>query len=268
MKSFLKIAALAALVVSCASEERDYKDLIKKSENKFEAKYEELSKDTTIPSYKKDSILNAEWDIFIEEVGAITAEALKKHNDDDIAVDMILTMDELEITDEEGIVKAIEKLGPKAKSNKKIQKLLASHTSKIETSEGSHFVDFSIAQPDGSVKKLSDYAGNGKYCIVDFWASWCGPCKREIPYLQEVYKKYGKKINMVSVAVWDDAENTISAAKELGIKWNQIINAQHIPTDLYGIQGIPQIMLIGPDGTILKRDMRGEGIAEELRKHL
>ena len=65
---------------------------------------------------------------------------------------------------------------------------------------------------------------------------------------------------MLSVAVWDKPEDTVKAAEEEQIGWNQIINAQTLPTELYGIDGIPHIILFGPDGTILRRNLRGENI--------
>ena len=136
------------------------------------------------------------------------------------------------------------------------------------TEEGAKFLDFTIEDSDGQSVSFSDYVGKGKYVLVDFWASWCGPCKREIPNIRDAYQKYGPKgLEVLSVAVWDKPEDTKAAAKENGVVWNQIINAQQIPTDLYGIRGIPQIMLFGPDGTILKRDLRGEGIEAELAKY-
>lgn len=141
------------------------------------------------------------------------------------------------------------------------------------TAEGKPFVDFTIVQDandsEGSTVSLSDYVGKGKYILVDFWASWCGPCRREIPNIAAVYDKYaGDDFDVLSVAVWDKPEDTKAAATEHGVVWNQIINAQQIPTDAYGIEGIPQIMLFGPDGTILKRDLRGEGIEAEVSKHI
>jgi thiol-disulfide isomerase/thioredoxin len=123
------------------------------------------------------------------------------------------------------------------------------------------FTDFEVMQPDGTVRRLSDYVGKGKYILVDFWASWCGPCREEIPYLKEVWNEFkGDRFDILGVASWDRPANTMAAIKELGIPWDQILDAQQEVTSLYGIEGIPHIILFAPDGTILKRNLRGEGI--------
>ena len=103
---------------------------------------------------------------------------------------------------------------------------------------------------------------------VDFWATWCGPCKREIPNLREIYKDFGNEITVLSVAVWDKKEATEKFIKQNDMPWNHIIDAQKIPTDIYGIQGIPQIILFAPDGTVVKRDLRGEEIRKTLNEVL
>ena len=128
-----------------------------------------------------------------------------------------------------------------------------------------------VFDEDGTVQalkvKLSDFVGKGKYILVDFWASWCGPCKREIPNIKAAYDKYhGDKFDVLSVAVWDKPEDTAKAAAEHGVVWNQIVNAQRIPTDIYGIEGIPHLILFAPNGTIVKRGegLRGEGLEETL----
>ena len=118
---------------------------------------------------------------------------------------------------------------------------------------------------DGKTIRFSDYVGNGKYVLVDFWASWCGPCRREIPNLISAYNQYKDKGLMVlGVAAWDKPEDTLKAIEEDKIPYPQILNSQEIATDLYGISGIPEIILFAPDGIILARGLRGNGIEKKL----
>ena len=138
---------------------------------------------------------------------------------------------------------------------------------------GDMFRDFTIVQdpaaPEISTVKFSDYVGKGKYILVDFWASWCPPCRAEIPVVAKVYEKYaGDNFDVLSVAVSDKPEDTKKAAEELGVKWNSIINAQKIPGELYGIKYIPQIMLFSPDGKLLAHDLREEGIEAAVKEAL
>lgn len=165
----------------------------------------------------------------------------------------------------------INGLASELKEHESIAAILKSLDAKEATSEGKMFTDFEITQPDGSVKKLSDYVGKGKYILADFWASWCGPCRREIPNIKRVYDKFhGDKFDVVSIAVWDKVEDTQNAIAEEGLDWNQIIDGQRIPTELYGIEGIPELVLFAPDGTILKRGeaLRGEKMEPTIAGYL
>ncbi len=140
--------------------------------------------------------------------------------------------------------------------------------SAFNTCEGDMFTDFEVTY-DGNVQKLSDYVGKGKYVLVDFWASWCGPCREEISTIESLYEKYaGEKFDVVGVATWDKVEDTQAAISELGIKYPQILNAQKTGSDAYGINGIPEIILFAPDGTIMKRGLRGEAIVNAVENAL
>ena len=156
------------------------------------------------------------------------------------------------------MIKLIGSLAPQLQERPEIARMKGALDAAMQTLEGNLFTDFEITQPDGSIKKLSDYVGLGKYILVDFWASWCGPCRREIPNIKAVWEKYhGENFDVLSVAVWDKPEDTAKALEEEQLPWPQIVNAQRIPTDIYGIEGIPHLILFGPDGSIVKR---GEGL--------
>ena len=146
-----------------------------------------------------------------------------------------------------------------------IQKLRKAIEAKAATSVGGKMVDFEVVY-DGKTSRLSDYVGKGKYVLVDFWASWCGPCMRQIPVIKELQSELGPKgLEILGVAVWDEPQATIQAIESHGITWPCIIDAQKIPTDLYGISGIPCIILFGPDGEILSRDRQGDELKAEVR---
>lgn len=154
---------------------------------------------------------------------------------------------------------------PSLKAYNRVANAIAIQEKKLATAPGKKFVDFEVVY-DGKTERLSDYVGKGKYVLVDYWASWCGPCIRQIPVIKELLAEFGDKgLEVLGVAVWDEPANTIKAIESHGIIWPCIINAQSIPTDLYGIQGIPCIILYGPDGTILSRDKQGDDLKADVR---
>lgn len=151
---------------------------------------------------------------------------------------------------------------PSLKAYTKVQKAYDGAQNRIATSEGNPYRDFTVTY-NGVAKSLSDYVGKGQYVLVDFWASWCGPCMREMPVLKEIYDEYSPKgLKMLGVAVWDKPADTEAAIERLQLPWEVIIDAQTVPTDIYGITGIPSLIVFSPDGTIISRDLRGEQLKE------
>ncbi|HHV40826.1 MAG: TlpA disulfide reductase family protein [Bacteroidales bacterium] len=196
---------------------------------------------------------------FTEEIGAIF-NANKNNDVGTLALMHLNNYGAPDMLDE-----FFDKAGKVVTSRGPIQKILQQRAALKETAEGMLFTDFTIEDSDGETVSFSDYIGQGKYVLVDFWAGWCGPCKREIPHIREVYDKHnGENFTVLGVAVWEEPDATKQAIEELDVVWPSIINAQSIPTDIYGIKGIPHIILFAPDGTIVARGLRGDAMKEKI----
>lgn len=207
-----------------------------------------------------DSVSTARKEAILDQYNALFDSVMEKNLDNPIGYYLFLQKGyEMTLPELEEAIKA----HPSLSGYKRVGKLVEAARNKENTAEGKKFVDFAITADDGSVQRLSDYVGKGKYVLVDFWASWCGPCIRETAVIKEILNEYGPKgLEVLGVAVWDEPANTLAAIKRHELPWPQILNAQTIPTDLYGISGIPCIILFSPDGTIISRDKQDD----ELRR--
>ncbi len=199
------------------------------------------------------------------KMAAVHTAFVERHTADVLGLFALTQFDYLN-DDVAKLVELVNKCDSTIQQNEKIIAKKVGWEAKAKTSAGQMFTDFEV-EYDGKVTKLSDYVGKGKYILADFWASWCGPCRRAIPLIKELYDKYhGDKFDVLGIATWDKPEDTFKAIEEEQIAWPQIINAQKIASDAYGVQGIPQIILFAPDGTIVARDLRGEALKAAVEK--
>lgn len=229
-------------------------------ENSVESRVEEIS-------------TNEQWDALMTEVKDSCIAAALAFPDSYLAYNAVVDGLNLGVFDDETLDKVYAEMTHEFDKTPEIQKSKQRLRDRKATAEGSMFVDMVIDQDPvhrgSNVARLSDYVGKGKYVLVDFWASWCGPCRAAIPVIGEIYDKYkGDDFDVVSIAVSDRIPNTVKAAKELNIRWNQIINAEHVAADIYGFEFIPYLILFGPDGTILKRDIKIDQLEAEVSKAL
>lgn len=133
---------------------------------------------------------------------------------------------------------------------------------------GKMYTDVKMTYLDGTEVALSDILGKGDWVLIDFWASWCGPCRQTMPELQRVMGKY-KDVKIYGIAVNDKTDDTRRAVADLNIKWPVISDPEGKSALTYGISTIPAMMLFGPDGKIAARDFTVssmEGILDEKTK--
>ncbi len=137
---------------------------------------------------------------------------------------------------------------------------------------GEKYKDFSLPSQDGKEIALSDVVKENKYTLLDFWASWCGPCMHEVPYLKAAYDDYKDKgFEIFAVSYDDDAVAWKSAVKRNGMGWIQVssLKGWDCPTQaMYGVRSIPRNLLIDSEGTIVAENLRGEALAAKLKELL
>jgi thiol-disulfide isomerase/thioredoxin len=135
----------------------------------------------------------------------------------------------------------------------------------INLKPGDTAPEFEVKNLDGGSLRLADF--HGKYLLLDFWATWCGPCRAETPHLKSVYDSYGKNPNfaMLGLSLDKAVEEPKKYVKTEGIAWQQGFLGDWSKVTLparYGVEGIPAIFLVDPAGKIIAMDLRGEQIGK------
>ena len=133
---------------------------------------------------------------------------------------------------------------------------------------GTKAIEFTQNDVNGKPVALSSF--KGKYVLVDFWASWCGPCRQENPNVVNTYNDFkGKNFTVLGVSLDKAKEPWLKAIKDDGLAWTQVSDLKFWNNEVaqkYKIQSIPQNFLVGPDGKIVAVNLRGPALREKLKE--
>lgn len=278
---FASLAILAA--ISFSSCKQDYIAKAKKIIAAAEHQAEAILRDTTLTPEQVEEKFDSMKNKFSLDSRILANKVFRKHPSDSVTVYFLQFCNEEGIMNKKELSPILEGLNPELlEGNRDLQRLKRDCNRFRETEIGKPFVDFYGFSSENKTKiPLSSFgAGKGKYVLVAMGASWCIPCAEEIPYLKEAYDKFTDKgLVIVSVFTRDEFPNAMEDVRNLGITWNVMVcdhtdpefatkDMDMYPIYFYGEEAVPFIFLIGPDGTILERNLRGSSICSIIEKYL
>ncbi len=171
------------------------------------------------------------------------------------------------------LAKLYDKFSEEIKKMPNVQNAYQNVKDKAAVSVGSKAPDFSAPTPDGKQISLKD--AMGKVTIVDFWASWCRPCRAENPYVKEIYKKYHDKgLNIIGVSLDKPGhkEDWVKAIKDDGLTWYQVSNLKYwqdpIARKLYHVESIPATFILDKNGVIRAKNLRRDRLEAKVKELL
>ena len=188
----------------------------------------------------------------------------------DVAQNMVYTA-KFSKADMDNLLQAID---PSLRETPGYKQLKESLESMAPIALGEKYKDLELVDENGKTVHLSDYVKPGQYNMVEFWASWCGPCRGEIPHLRHVYDAYGKgkdAFNMISVSIDDKEKDWKQALKEENMKWTQLCDLKGWKGEVinkYKIQGVPFCLILDKEGRIIDHGVRGSELDVVLIKYL
>ena len=236
---------------------------------KIQAGYQALS-DTTLTEEQRAAKMQ-ELEAIDAELNGIAKKAIKDNINNPVGVEMLkqnfysMSVEELD--------PLMSQIPAMYQNDPTIQRIQENVNKMKKTAVGQKFTDFTMNTPEGKEVKLSDFiGGKNKVVLVDFWASWCGPCRREMPNLVEAYKQYKKKgLEIVGVSLDRNADDWKKGIKDLHITWPQMSDLKFWNCEgaqLYAVSSIPHVLLLDAEGTIIARGLHGEELQKKLAEIL
>ena len=259
-------------------EDPEFKKLVKEYEENTEKAFdgidmeneEQVTKAREIMFTYEEKVRNYEDKVFQEIKNGDYPEIAKMH--------VFLLNPNMELEDlQKEIAKFEKNFGnhPDLISFKKnVEEDIVSRKAQEEVANGKPFKEIIAKDINGKEIKLSEVVKNNKFTILEFWASWCGPCRAEIPNLKKAYAKYkGKGLEIYSISVDSKTEHWTKALEEEKTVWVNVLSANNFNDKYvadYGIQGIPASFLISQDGTIIASndELREFNLDKTLSQHI
>ena len=177
-----------------------------------------------------------------------------------------------ELIDPSSRSRLIKLLPEEMRKREQIRVMEQSLEASAKTAEGATIPDFSQPAPDGTSLSIMSEVSQHRITIIDFWASWCGPCRQEIPFMIELYNKNKDKgLGIVGVSLDNDKDAWLTAIKQMNMPWAQMSDLNgwdNAAAKLFNITSIPHTIVVDQQGKILRHGLRGEALANFVAEQL
>lgn len=218
-------------------------------------------KNGSIPAFPADGKITPEFDAYIKEqqelvnkkLPALMESFIKSHPDSYATIFLLSStgVGSLNVAD----LKRLFDMLPKNMQQSDEGKEITNYLEGIKKSKmGESVADFTLNNAEGKPVSFKDL--KGKYILIDFWASWCGPCKQSFPHMKEIYNKFkSDKFEIYSISIDKNKPDWIKELKVQQLPWVQSIDDKSIAHKFFGVTAVPTTFLIGPDGKIIMKEI-------------
>ena len=246
-----------------------YNDIQRKSESIMGQLYssaEEVDAEQQAALYQQLMDMEAEF-------GKQIVELAKRHVGNEFGYMLITQMlvnEDLLTTDE--LTALIEQMPEAYRQRQAIVNILEANKELFSTNEGDIMANFTMQTPEGEDVSILDEVAKNRITVLDFWASWCQPCRNEMPFMKEMLGRWQDKgLGIVGISVDEDYEDWVTAIEELGLPWLQISDPlawQSVAARSFKINGIPFTVVVDQKGTILAKNLRREELEQFISEQL
>jgi thiol-disulfide isomerase/thioredoxin len=210
--------------------------------------------------------LNKQIQAITNELNERIIKTAEENIDNELGFFILTNFDDYDILTPERWRELIAKMPEKYRQRKEVKDIDAILNHEPDLSS------IALPQPDGTILNVMEEVGKHKLTLLDFWASWCGPCRQEMPAMKQLYEQYKDKgLGIIGISLDNNADDWKRGIKELGITWTQISDLQGWgaqPAKEFQVRSIPHIVVVDSQGKILTKGLRGEALEQFVKEHL